>query len=372
MQKNLFKNAKRIVIKVGSSLLVGDGGRVRKDWLYALAEDVAALHKSGKDVVIVTSGAVAVGRKPLGLSGKLSLKEKQAVASVGQMRLMHDYEEALADFGIVVSQVLLGLEDSDMRQRYLNACNTLDTLLSLRVVPVINENDTTATEEIRFGDNDRLAARVSQMVGADILVLFSDIDGLYTKDPNKNPDAEFIPIVEEVTPEIEEMAGVSGSNFGTGGMITKLMAAKICMNAGCHMAITKGKGYHSLNELMQSSRQATWFVAPKKQIAAKKKWIAGFISPNGKLFLDEGAVKAVKNGKSILPAGVIKIEGNFAKGDIILVCDKSGATFAKGVIAYSSTDAQKIIGKSSKDFASILGYEGKNDIIHRDYLVLEV
>jgi glutamate 5-kinase len=318
----------------------------------------------------VSSGAVGVGRRHLGLTPPLKLEEKQAAAATGQIRLAHAYQEALARHGITVAQVLLTIDDSEDRRRFLNARNTLDTLLRLGAVPVINENDTVATTEIRFGDNDRLAARVAQMCGADTLVLFSDIDGLYTADPRKNPDARFLPEVHEITPEIEAMAGDPGSAFGSGGMVTKLTAAKICLSAGCRMAICKGDPMHPLTAL-ENGATATWFVPQAGPKTARKQWIAGSMSPQGTLHLDAGAAKALATGKSLLPAGVIKVEGDFERGDCVLVRDAQGRVVGRGLCAYSAEDSRLIMGRKSADIAAILGFRGRDEMIHRDDLVME-
>lgn len=370
--RNPLSHAKRVVIKIGSSLLVEEqSGHVRRKWLESLADDVAELKAKGADVVIVTSGAIAVGRKPLGLKpGPLRLDEKQAAAATGQIRLAHAYQEALARHNIVAAQVLLTLEDSEDRRRYLNARSTLITLMAQGAVPVINENDTVATQEIRFGDNDRLAARVAEMTGSDVLVLFSDIDGLYTADPRKNADARFLPEIREITPEIEAMAGSVGSSVGSGGMVTKLIAAKIAMGAGCSMAICLGHDTHPVKALTKGGK-CTWFVAASEPRQARKSWIAGTLSVAGKLVLDDGAVAALAKGRSLLPAGVVGVEGDFEKGDCVALSDKQGRVLGRGIAAYDAADAKRIAGRKSADFEAILGYQGKEEIIHRDDLVVE-
>ncbi len=364
-------NARRLIVKIGSSLLVDDAsGQVRRTWLESLCADIAAFRARGQEVIVVSSGAVAVGRRKLGLTLPLKLEEKQAAAATGQIRLAHAYQEALAHHGITVAQVLLTLEDSEDRRRYLNARTTLETLLRLGAVPVINENDTVATAEIRFGDNDRLAARVAQMVSADALVLFSDIDGLYTADPRKNADARFIPEVREMTPEIEAMAGDPGSAYGSGGMVTKLTAAKICLSAGCRMAIAKGEPLHPLATIEQGGR-CTWFIPSSEPRTARKQWIFGTMNPSGSLILDRGAVKALGLGSSLLPAGVIQVEGEFERGDCVLVKSSDGPILGRGLVAYSSTDSRAIAGRKSTEIEAILGFRGRDELIHRDDLVME-
>ncbi len=364
--------AKRLIVKIGSSLLVEpETGHVRRAWLNALADDIAEARARGQEVVVVTSGAVAVGRRPLGLPpGPLKLEEKQAAAATGQIRLAHAYQEALARHGLTVAQVLVTMDDSENRRRYLNARNTLETLLRLGAVPVINENDTVATQELRFGDNDRLAARVAQMVWADALVLFSDIDGLYTADPRKSPDARLIPEVTEITPDIEGMAGDPGSSFGSGGMVTKIAAAKICMGAGCRMAIALGKPMNPLRQITQGGN-CTWFLPATSPRTARKSWIAGSMKPVGALVVDDGAARALLAGKSLLPAGVTTIEGDFQRGDPVLVKNGQGKVIARGLIAYAAEDAVHIIGHKSAEIEQILGYRGRDEIIHRDDLVVE-
>lgn len=369
---NPIAQAKRIIVKIGSSLLVDEAsGHVRRAWMDSLCDDVARLRARGQEVVLVSSGAVAVGRRHLNLTLPLRLEEKQAAAATGQIRLAHAYQESLARHSITVAQVLLTLEDSEDRRRYLNARTTLDTLLKLGAVPVINENDTVATAEIRFGDNDRLAARVAQMIGADALVLFSDIDGLYTADPRKDPDAQFLPEVREMSPEIEAMAGDPGSGYGSGGMVTKLVAARICMGAGCRMAITLGKPLHPLNAIESGTQRATWFFPKAEPQAARKRWIAGSMAPAGTLVVDGGAAKALTAGKSLLPAGITAIDGEFERGDCVLVKDGDGRVLARGLSAYGSEDSRKIMGRQSADIEAILGFRGRDELIHRDDMVME-
>lgn len=364
--------AKRLVLKIGSSLLVNETtGQVKNTWLNALADDILAARERGQQVIIVTSGAVAVGRRALGLSaGKLLLPQKQASAAVGQIRLAHYYQEVLAERGLKVAQILLTLDDSEDRKRYLNARNTLNTLLDLGIIPVINENDTVATSEIKVGDNDRLAARVAQMASADALVIFSDIKGLYTANPRKDPSAKLIPVVEKLTPEIEAMADGAGSAVGTGGMATKLMAARLCMEAGCDMAIALGSELHPLTR-MEKTGEGTWFLADKSPISARKAWIGGAIKPRGTLVLDAGAVKALDKGKSLLPAGIKAVKGSFERGDAVTLEDENGLFLGKGLTAYNARDAKAIAGRHSNEIESILGYHGQDEIIHRDDLFTE-
>jgi glutamate 5-kinase len=364
-------DAKRVVVKVGSALLVDpEKGRLNRAWLENFAQDVAALRKRGQDVILVSSGAIALGRRHLGLSsGKLKLEESQAAAAVGQIRLAHAYKELLDAHEITVAQILLTLGDTEQRRRYLNARGTLNTLLSLGAVPVINENDTVATAEIRYGDNDRLAARVAQMVGADCLVLLSDIDGLYTANPTEDPDAEFIARVLEITPAIEAMAGGAGTDMGSGGMQTKIAAAKIAMAAGCHLCIAKGALQHPLQRIEEGVR-CTWFVPSSTPLATRKQWIAGTLKPAGAIAVDDGAVRALMGGKSLLPAGVTRALGRFDRGDTVSIIGPDGTEVARGICAYSDSDAARIIGRRSADIEKVLGFRGRDEIVHRDDLVL--
>ncbi len=364
-------DAKRVVVKVGSTLLVdGDKGRLNRSWLESLAADVAALRKRGQEVILVSSGAIALGRRQLRLgSGKLKLEESQAAAAVGQIRLAHAYKELLDAHEITVAQILLTLGDTEQRRRYLNARGTLNTLLMLKAVPVINENDTVATAEIRYGDNDRLAARVAQMVGADCLILLSDIDGLYTADPKDDPDAQFIARVLEITPVIEAMAGGTGSDLGSGGMLTKIAAAKIAVAAGCHLCISKGALEHPLQRIEDGAR-CTWFVPSSTPMATRKQWIAGTLKPAGAIAIDEGAVRALLSGKSLLPAGVTRAVGRFDRGDTVSIIGPGGVEVARGICAYSDADAARIMGRKSAEIEQLLGFRGRDEIVHRDDLVL--
>ena len=364
--------ARRLVIKIGSVLLVdAESGVVRRDWLDALADDVAELRARDKDVVIVSSGSIALGQRRLGLTGRRTpkLEEKQAAAATGQIRLAHAYQESFARHGITVAQILLTVRDIEERRRHLNARNTLDSLLRLGALPVINENDTVATEEIRVGDNDRLAGRVAQMVSADTLVLLSDIDGMYSADPRRDPAAVLIPEITEITAEIEAAAGEPRPGVGTGGMVTKLSAAKIAYAAGCRMVIADGHGLNPLARLTDGGR-CTWFMPPAEPRTARKRWIAGTLSPAGTLTLDDGAVRALRNGKSLLPAGVTQVDGVFERGDAVVLRDLAGRELGRGLSAYSAADAGRIAGHKSGEIEGLLGYRGRDEMIHRDNLVL--
>jgi glutamate 5-kinase len=362
---------KRIVVKIGSKLLVEqEAGTIHRTWLNALADDVAALVADGSEVILVSSGAIAVGRRHLGLTRRsLKLEESQAAAATGQIRLAHAYQETLARHDITVAQVLLTLDDTEDRRRYLNARGTLSTLLRLGTVPVINENDTVATSEIRFGDNDRLAALVAAMMNADTLVLLSDIDGLYSADPRISPDAAFVPEVPKITPEIEAMAGTAPPGHSSGGMVTKLAAARIAIAAGCRMVIADGRAPHPLAAIDAGAR-ATWFLSQVEPLTARKRYIAGSLNPAGSFTLDDGARRALEGGKSLLPAGVTAVAGDFRRGDAVVVRAPDGAEVARGLTAYSAADARRIIGHKSREIEAILGYRGREELIHRDDLVL--
>jgi glutamate 5-kinase len=363
--------ARRIVVKVGSALLVdAESARVNRAWLETLIEDLVRLRKRGQRVILVSSGAIALGRRRLGLKhGTLRLEESQAAAAVGQIRLAHAYKELLENHEVTVAQVLLTLEDSERRRRYLNARATLESLLELGALPVINENDTVATAEIRYGDNDRLAARVAQMTGADCLVLLSDVAGLYSADPNKDPNARFIHEVRAITPEIEAMAGHSASALGAGGMSAKIVAARIAVAAGCHLCIAAGAHKHPLRRIEEGA-DCTWFVATATPAAARKQWIAGTLRPAGAITIDDGALRALQEGSSLLPAGVTAACGRFDRGDTVSVLNSDGAEVARGIIAYSDSDAARIMGRKSSEIAELLGFRGRDEMIHRDDLVL--
>jgi len=365
-------DAGRVVVKIGSALLVDAArGEVHRQWLQSLAADIAVMRARGQDVVIVSSGAIAVGRRYLGLAnGRLRLHEKQAAAAAGMVRLTHAYQDVLNGHDLTLAQVLLTLDDSENRRRYINARNTLNTLLRLGAVPLINENDTVATDEIRFGDNDRLAARVAAMISADVLIVLSHMDGLYQHDPHQFPDADHVPeIIGEITPEIEAMAGIEKSADGSGGMITKLAAGRISMAAGTAMVIADGTHAHPLSRLESGSR-CTWFLPIATPITARKTWISGSLKPAGSLIVDGGALNALRSGKSLLPAGVAKIVGAFQRGDAVSIKDIEDREVARGLVAYSAADARQIIGHKTSEFEAILGYRGRDEIVHRDDLVV--
>ena len=365
--------AKRLVLKIGSAILVNsETGQLREDWLESLGADIAASKANGTDIVIVSSGAIALGRARLGLLGrKLSLAEKQACAAAGQSLLTRAYERALDLHVITTAQALLTLNDTENRRRWLNARSTLETLLSLGAIPIINENDTVATDEIRYGDNDRLAARAAQMLSADTLILLSDIDGLYTADPRSNRNAEHLPIITELTDKIMAMGG--GVNIeaalGSGGMATKLAAAKIATQAGCRMCIMDGRADSPLTRLKNGER-CSWFEAESNPKKARSQWIGGTLKPHGSLTIDAAAANALTHGKSLLAAGVIKLSGNFNKGDAVSVRNKTGTELARGLIAYDAADAVKILGLKSSDISDVLGYNNGAALIHRDNLVM--
>lgn len=368
-----LRSAKRLVVKIGSALLVDEeSGDLRRAWLDALADDVAAFHRRGQQILLVSSGAIAVGRQRLGLTDKtraLRLEEKQAAAAAGQIRLAHAYEQALARHGITVAQILVTPDDTEERRRHLNARNTLMQLLSFGAIPVINENDTVGTAEIRFGDNDRLAARVAAMVSADTLVLLSDIDGLYERDPRADPKARRLAEVAAVTPEIEAMAGAAPVGYSSGGMVTKLQAAKIATASGCRMAIANGRDLHPLKRL-DDGTACTWFLATATPLTARKTWIAGALNPVGSITVDQGAERALREGRSLLPVGVRAVKGPFERGDAVAIVAADGRELAKGLTAYSSDDAALIAGHNSREIETILGYRGRDEVVHRDDLVL--
>jgi glutamate 5-kinase len=366
-----LENFRRIVIKVGSSLLVdSDAGEVHASWLAALAADIARLHGRGCEVLVVSSGSIALGRSRLKLPrGPLKLEESQAAAAVGQIALARIWSEVLGAHGIDAGQILVTLQDTEERRRYLNARSTIGKLLEWRAVPVINENDTVATAEIRYGDNDRLAARVATMASADLLVLLSDVDGLYTAPPAQDPNAQLIPVVETITADIEAMAGTAASELSRGGMRTKIEAAKIATTGGTHMLIASGKIEHPLQAIADGGR-CTWFLTPANPVTSRKRWIAGSLEPKGTLTIDAGAVAALRVGKSLLPAGVVRIDGQFARGDAVLVRGPDTHEIGRGLVAYDADDAEKIKGRSSPEVAAILGISGRAEMIHRDDLVI--
>ncbi len=360
----------RLVVKIGSALLVDEAGGLRRGWLEAFARDLAELVNTGREVVVVSSGAIALGRSTLALpKGTLRLEEKQAAAAAGQIALAHAYQAALAEVGVACAQVLLTLGDTEDRRRYLNARATVETLLRLRAVPVVNENDTVATTEIRFGDNDRLSARVAIMASADLLLLLSDVDGLYTGDPRSQKDAAHIARIAELTPEIEAMAASRGSAVGTGGMVAKLVAADLATRSGCAVVIADGRTERPLRRLLEGARH-TVFAARTSPRRARKEWIAAAIGPMGVVVVDDGAARALGAGRSLLPAGVVAVEGAFARGDAVLVRNRAGRTIAKGLSAYDADDARRIAGHQSDATEQLLGFRGRDEVIHRDHLVL--
>ncbi len=366
-----LEDFRRVVLKVGSALLVDRSrGRLRHAWLAALAEDVADLHARGIDVVVVSSGAIALGRTVLGLPpGPLRLEESQAAAAVGQIALARYWTEALGHHGIVAGQILVTPKDTEERRRYLNARATVQKLLEVRAVPVVNENDTVATVEIRYGDNDRLAARVATMIGAEVLVLFSDVDGLYTAPPGADPDARHLPVIEKITPEIEAMAGGPASELSRGGMRTKIDAAKIAVSGGTHMIIADGRAKNPLKAIREGGR-CSWFLSSSNPSAARKTWIAGALEARGALVIDDGAVRALRGGASLLPVGVTAIEGAFGKGDAVLIRDRSGRVLGRGLVAYDSVEAARIIGRSSREIPDLLSYAGRTEMVHRDDMAI--
>lgn len=366
-----WKSARRIVVKIGSALLVDStSGRIKSTWLNSLADDVAELRRGDRQVVLVSSGAIALGRQIMKLPrGPLQLEQSQAAAAVGQITLAHSYQELFKARGLTIAQVLLTLGDTEERRRYLNARHTIETLLAHGAIPVVNENDTVATSEIRYGDNDRLSARVASMISADCLVLLSDVDGLYTRPPGTDPDAKRLDVVREITPEIEAMAGDAGTELSRGGMKTKIEAGRIALAAGTDMVIASGKVLHPLRALGDGS-PCTWFLAPSDPVTAKKRWIAGQLEPRGVVQIDAGAERALLAGKSLLPAGVTQIEGQFDRGDAVIIRGSGGRELGRGLIAYARADAERIIGHHSRKIAEILGHEGRSELIHRDDMVL--
>lgn len=360
--------AKVVALKIGSALLV-DQGALREAWLHSVAKDVAMLKAQGKHVVIVSSGSIALGRGVLGLAaGDLPLEQAQAAAAVGQIRLARAYQEVLQPYGIETAQVLLTLEDSQNRRRYLNTRATLNALLALGVVPIVNENDTVATDEIRYGDNDRLGAQVASLIGADALILLSDVDGLYSADPRVDPTASHFAEVSEITFEIENMAGDVGSAGASGGMRTKLMAAQIAMNAGCAMAIAKGESLEPVKGLLAGGR-CTWFQSSADPSSARKRWISA-MKMAGTVSIDSGAARALREGKSLLPAGVRAIDGKFGRGDPVEIRGPEGDLVAKGLISYTAEEASKILGVKSADIEARLGYAGRSALVHRDNMAI--
>jgi len=366
-----WRNAHLIVVKIGSALLADSAtGRLNTAWLGSLMDDIAALKAEGKQVVLVSSGAIALGRHALRLpSGPLKLEESQAAAAVGQVDLAHAYRQMLSERGLPAAQILLTLGDTEQRRRYLNARSTMRTLLSLGAVPVVNENDTVATSEIRYGDNDRLAARVASMISADCLVLLSDIDGLYTAPPDRDPDAQRLEVVQHITPEIEAMAGDAGTELSRGGMVTKIEAGKIAVAAGTNMIVALGKRHDPLAALSEGA-PCTCFRAHSTPLAARKRWIAGSLDAAGALVIDDGAFAALKSGRSLLPAGVVDVEGAFERGDTVVIRDRRGQVVGRGIAAYSSADAALLSGRKTREIEQILGYRGRDEMVHRDDMAL--
>ncbi|MEL7449342.1 MAG: glutamate 5-kinase [Pseudomonadota bacterium] len=366
-----LRGARRLVIKIGSALLVDPAsGQLNRQWLESLAQDIAWLRGNDCQVIVVSSGAIALGRRYLSLSRRvLRLDESQAAAAAGQVRLAHAFQEVLDNEQLHVAQILLTLEDTERRPRYLNARNTMNTLLGMGVVPVVNENDTVATSEIRYGDNDRLAARVAQMAGADCLVLLSDIDGLYTGDPSTTANAKPIPLVERITSDIKALAGDTRSDYGTGGMATKVAAADIAAAAGCTTIIASGRAANPVRAVSDGTR-CTLFASRGTPVRARKQWIAASLHTPGRLIVDAGAAAALAAGKSLLPAGVQQVEGDFSAGDTVMIVDTEGTTIGRGLCAYSRGDAARIAGRHSDSIAEVLGFLGREEMIHRDDLVL--
>jgi glutamate 5-kinase len=363
--------AKRLVVKIGSALLVDQvSAAPRRDWLATVAEDIDMLRRAGTQVVVVSSGAIALARRQLNLTGtRLRLAEKQAAAAVGQIRLAQAWTDCLSERGLTAAQLLLTLGDTEDRRRYLNARETIDTLLTLGCVPVINENDSVATAEIRFGDNDRLAARVAAMIQADRLILLSDIDGLYTADPRRDPAARHVPEVAALTPQIETMAGDPPPGYSSGGMRTKLVAARIATHSGCAMAIALGTIPHPLMALRDGAR-CTWFAPVQDARSARKQWILGSLDPRGTLTIDAGALAALRGGGSLLPAGVVSVQGPFGRGDAVRVTGPDGTEVGLGLAAYDAADAVRIAGCRSDQIEPLLGWRGPDALVHRDDLVV--
>jgi glutamate 5-kinase len=366
----ILSNYRRLVVKVGSSLLVDDSGQLNRSWLENLADDVADLANAGHEILIVSSGAIAIGSLVLGINKQRArLEDLQAAAAAGQVQLVHAYQECLGRHDIAAAQVLLTPDDTEDRRRFLNARRTLEKLLERSVIPIINENDTVATIEIRYGDNDRLAARIAQLVMADALILLSDVDGFYTADPGANEDAEHIPVVNNINSDTLAMAGETRSDVGTGGMATKVQAASIAMHAGCSTVIASGAILHPLRALKDGAR-CTIFRASATPAAARKQWLAGVLEVRGDLQLDDGAVKALRDGSSLLPVGVVTVSGNFRRGDVVTLKDASGADIGRGLAEYSDEEAARLAGLQSDQIEDALGYRGRAVMVHRDELVL--
>ncbi len=369
MAAQSLKKYRRITVKIGSALLVDRTAGLKRDWLASLADDISVLAENGAEILVVSSGAIALGRTILGLGKRaLKLEESQAAAAVGQIALAGAWSDALGKGGLKSGQILLTLGDTEERRRYLNARATISRLLKMKAVPVINVNDTVATSVIRYGDNDRLAARVATMMGADLLVLLSDIDGLYTAPPARDQHARFIAVVDRITPAIEAMAGGAASELSRGGMRTKVEAGKIATAGGTHMIIADGRAKNPLKRVAAGER-CTWFLTPSNPATARKTWIAGALEPRGTLHVDEGAARALKQGASLLPVGVRRIEGTFARGDAVTIRDDQ-RVLGRGLVAYDAEDAARIIGRPSREIEAILGYPGRAEMIHRDDLAI--
>ena len=364
-----LKDSKIIVIKIGSSLLIDDNKKIRKKWLSEFSKDIQELLKQNKKIVIVSSGAIAMGCKKLNLSKKnLKLDKSQAVASIGQIELMNLFSETFLKFKINISQILLTLEDTEQRRRALNAKRTFDNLFQLGFVPIVNENDSIATSEIKYGDNDRLASRVAQISGADSLILLSDVDGLYTQNPKIYKNAKLLKIIKDIDQDIEKIATKSIGEHGTGGMKTKIDAAKICQLSGCKMAIANGLSLRPIKKIINDNN-CTWFLPKISKLDARKKWIISSVSPRGELIIDDGAKQALTNGKSLLAAGIKKVSGKFKKGDHIKILDKKNNECARGLSSFSSEEILKIMGHHSKEIEKLLGYISKSEVVHKDDMV---
>ena len=360
---------KKIVIKIGSSILVDEKGKPKNIWLKEFAKDIKNLIRKNKQIVIVSSGAIAIGCEYLNIKKNgLKVDKSQAVASIGQIELMNFYKKIFNKSGIKISQILLTLDDTEQRRRSINARRTIDNLLQMNVVPIVNENDTTATTEIKYGDNDRLAARVAQIISADCLILLSDVDGLYTDNPKKNKKTKLVTTVKEIDEKIKKYATKTENFYGSGGMKTKIEAAKICQLSGCYMSIASGNYKNPIKKIINNEK-CTWFLPKISKLDARKQWIIGSIAPKGEVIIDQGAVKAIQNGKSLLPAGVKRIKGSFEKGDHILVKDQNNIECGRGLTSFSSIEVEKIKGSHSSKIKNILGYSSREEIIHKDDLV---
>ena len=364
-----INKAKKIVIKIGSSILIDKNGKAKKTWLKNFAQDIKMLIKNKKNIVIVSSGAIAMGCEYLKIKKKnLKIDKSQAVASIGQIELMDFYKKIFDIKKIKISQILLTLDDTEQRRRSINAKRTIENLLSMGIVPIVNENDTTATTEIKYGDNDRLASRVAQIIGADCLILLSDVDGLYTHNPKKNKNAILIKTINKIDENIKKYASKSNNIYGSGGMKTKIEAAQICQLAGCYMAIANGNYNNPIKKIMKNQK-CTWFIPKISKLDARKQWIMGSLSPKGIIIIDSGAAKAIHNGKSLLPAGIKKIKGYFKKGDHILIKDQNNVELGRGLTSFSSLEIEKIKGTHSREIKNILGYSGREEVVHKDDLV---